>query len=447
MKKAIFIFIFLLIVLSIVVYTQYPRLNIISGYAAKNMCSCMYEAGREAAFVEATDNNFPPVDIAEYDIDTVQKTVTASVYGLMKRTAVYHEDLGCQLLVNGAKAPKIDYYPVPHNCPLEIYYPYGQEDPKDTIFEEVDYNKLNLAVNRAFDPTGKDSLMTRALLVIYKDHIIAEKYDEGFNKESTILGWSMTKSLMATVYGVLEKQGKIDLQATHLFPEWENDKRKNISLNNLLQMSSGLEWSEDYNHISDVTRMLFMEPDAGAVQLNKDLAYPVGGHWNYSSGTTNLLSRYLRNQFRTHQDYLDFPIKELFDKLGMKSAMIETDLVGNYVYSSYGWATPRDWGKLGLLYLHRGNWNGEQILNESWVDYVNTPCEHSDGQYGAHFWLNAGGILPDIPQDMYSMQGHQGQKVYIFPSNDMVIVRFGLNEETQMDFNWMLKGVLESFSS
>lgn len=433
------------IVAGILIYLEFPRLNIISGYAAKNMCSCMYEAGRDVDFVKETDNNFPPIDIAKYEIDTLQKTVTASVYGMMERIAVYHEDLGCQLLLKGKKMPQIDYFPTPHNCPLETYYPYGQEDPKDSLFPEIQYDKLNAAVNRTFDYPGKDSLMTRALLVIYKDYIVAEKYDEGFNKEAPILGWSMTKSILATVFGLMEKQGKVDINATHLFPEWEHDDRKNISLNNLLQMSSSLAWDEDYNHISDVTRMLFLEPDMSEVQLRKKLAYPIGKHWNYSSGTTNLLSRYLRDQFDTHQEYLDFPVKELFDKLGMSSAMIETDLVGNYVYSSYGWATPRDWGKLGLLYLHRGNWNGEQLLNESWIDYISTPCENSNGAYGAHFWLNAGGVLPDVPKSMYSMQGHQGQKVYIFPEQDMVIVRFGLNEETEMDFNWMLKGIMEAF--
>lgn len=444
MKKLKYILLALLFIVVAVVIWQYPRLNIISGYAAKNMCSCMFEADRDQSFVEQTDNNFPPIDLAKYEIDTLRKRVTASVFGLMKRTAVYHEDLGCQLALKDGKMPTITYFPAPHNCPLDPYYPYGNEDPKDTIFPHIDYQKLNLAVANAFDPKGKDSLMTRALVVIYKDRIIAEKYDEGFDKEAPILGWSMTKSVMATLFGIMEKQGKINMNTTHLFPEWENDERKNITLNSLMQMSSGLEWNEDYNHISDVTRMLFLDSDMSQMQLKKDLKYPIGNHWNYSSGTTNLLGKYLRNQFLSHQQYLDFPVKQLFDKLGMSSAMIETDLEGNYVYSSYGWATARHWGKLGLLYLHKGNWKGEQILNESWVQYVSTPCKDSKGEYGAHFWLNAGGILPDAPRDMYSMQGHQGQKVYIIPSRDMVIVRMGLNEETEIDFNKMLKEIFDA---
>jgi hypothetical protein len=444
MKKTLYLLLFFIVVLSILVFWQYPRLNIISGYAAKNMCSCMFEADRDQTFVEQTDNNFPPIDLADYEVDTLNKTVTASVYGLMKRKAIYHEDLGCQLALKDGSMSKITYFPIPHNCPLDKYFPYGNEDPKDTVFANVDYKKLNQSVANAFDPKGKDSLLTRALVLIYKDRIIAEKYDEGFDKNSPILGWSMTKSVMATLFGILEKQGKLDVNATHLFSEWEKDKRKNITLNSLLQMSSGLEWNEDYNHISDVTRMLFLDRDMSQMQLHKKLKFPIGEHWNYSSGTTNLLGKYLRNQFRTHQQYLDFPVKELFDKLGMSSAMIETDLAGNYVFSSYGWATARHWGKLGLLYLHNGKWKDEQILNASWVKYVSTPNKNSKGEYGAHFWLNAGGILPDAPSDMYSMQGHQGQKVYIIPSKEMVIVRFGLNETTEIDFNKMLKEVLGS---
>lgn len=442
MKKRYYVLLILLTILGVVIISQYPRLNIISGYAAKNMCSCMFEAGRTENFVATTDNNFSPIDMSKYEVDTVQKTVIASVFGLMKRIAVYHEDLGCQLLSNKGDLPQLDYRPAPHNCPMDKYFPYGNEDPTDTIFTNIDYQKLHQAVHNAFDPKDKDSLMTRALVVIYKDRIIAEKYDEGFDKDAPILGWSMTKSLLATLFGILDYQGKLDINATHLFPEWENDNRKNITLNSLLQMSSGLEWNEDYNHISDVTRMLFLDQDMSEMQLKKPLAYPIGEHWNYSSGTTNLLSKYLRNQLVTHQQYLDFPVKNLFDKLGMSSAMIETDVTGNYVFSSYGWGTARHWGKLGLLYLHKGKWKNEQILRESWVKYVSTPCKGSKGEYGAHFWLNAGKIYPDVPQTMFSMNGHQGQRVFILPEQDMVVVRFGLNETTEIDFNKMLREII-----
>ena len=190
----------------------------------------------------------------------------------------------------------------------------------------------------------------------------------------------MTKSVLATLLGILEKQGKLSVENKHLFMEWENKEHSNITLHNLLQMQSGLEWEENYDKISDVTEMLFLDKDMTKKQLNKPLVYPIGEPWNYSSGTSNLLSGYLRNQFKTHQEYLDFPVKQLYDPLSMSSMMIETDLAGNYIVSSYGWANTRDWAKLGLLYLHNGNWNGEQIINKEWVDYVRTPADDSNGE-------------------------------------------------------------------
>lgn len=436
----IFLLLFFL-AFAFVIYKQYPRLNIISGYAAKSMCSCMFEADRQQDFVAKTDNNFSPIDIAKYEVDTINKKVTASVMGLMKRTAVFHEGLGCQLLLKNEQAPELAYFPVPHNCPDEAPFPYGNEEPKDSIFSNVDYDALQRAVSNIFDDELRDSMKTRSLLVVYKNHIVTEKYDTGFDKDSKMLGWSMAKSVLATLFGVMEKQGKIDLSTTHLFPEWRNDERRNISLRAMLHMSSGLEWEENYDKISDVTRMLFLDKDMSQMQLHKPLEYEINKHWNYSSGTTNLLSDFLRQQFPTHEAYLDFPVKELYDKLGLSSMMMETDLSGNYVGSSYAWATTRDWAKLGLLYLHRGNWNGEQILNESWADFVSSPSTNSNDTYGAHFWLNKDGNLVDVPKDIYYMDGYQGQRVFIIPSKDLVIVRLGLSD---IYFNKMLKEIMES---
>jgi CubicO group peptidase (beta-lactamase class C family) len=119
--------------------------------------------------------------------------------------------------------------------------------------------------------------------------------------------------------------------------------------------------------------------------------------------------------------------------------LIETDLAGNYVASSYGWATTRDWAKFGLLYLHRGNWNGSQIFDPQWVDYITHPTSNSQGNYGAHFWLNAGGAFPNAPKDMYSANGFQGQYVFIIPSKNLVIVRTGLAESPEFDADHFLK--------
>jgi hypothetical protein len=209
-------------------------------------------------------------------------------------------------------------------------------------------------------------------------------------------------------------------------------------------MNSGLEWEENYSKICDATKMLFIEEDMTKLQINKPLVGKPNNTWNYSSGTTNLLSGILRKQFKTHQEYLDFWYTNLLDKIGMNSAIVETDMAGNFVGSSYGWATTRDWAKFGLLYLHKGNWNGEQIFDESWTKYVSTPTNTSNGNYGAQFWLNTGGRFPNVPKDMFYASGFQGQMVAIFPSNDLVIVRMGLKEDPEFDFNVLLSGILKS---
>ena len=283
--------------------------------------------------------------------------------------------------------------------------------------------------------------------MIYKDKIIAEKYADGFDKNSRILGWSMTKSLTGTFFGILQKQGKININDKAPIAEWQNDERKSITINNLLQMNSGLEWEEDYGKISDVTKMLFIEKDMTKSQINKPLVGKPNETWNYSSGTTNLLSGILRKQFKTHQEYLDFWYSSLFDKIGMHSALTEVDMAGNFVGSSYGWATTRDWAKFGLLYLHKGNWNGEQIFDESWAKYVATPTNTSHENYGAQFWLNAGGKFPNTPKNMYYASGFQGQMVAIFPSHDLVIVRMGLKENPEFDFDGLLSGVVSSLNT
>ena len=209
-------------------------------------------------------------------------------------------------------------------------------------------------------------------------------------------------------------------------------------------MQSGLEWDEDYAAISDVTEMLFLDADMTAKQGNKQPIAAPTEVWNYSSGTSNFLSGVLRNQFKTHQEYLDFPYTELIDKIGMHSMLIETDMSGNFVGSSYGWATTRDWAKFGLLHLNRGNWNGQQLFSPNWIDYITKPTAGSDGVYGAHWWLNAEGKYPGVPKDLYSANGFQGQYVYVIPSKDLVIVRTGLAEAPEFEDAQFLKAVVDA---
>ena len=425
-------------------FTNYPKLDLISGFSAKSIASGHFIDNRSQEMIEKGDNDIDMIDLAKNKIEDAGKFAVASVYGLKERKAIYREGLGVTLINDDFDVSKP--YLVPKRTKLNnnLPFPYGNKEPEDTIFANVDYTKLNVAVANAFDAKGELKKRARSLLVIYKDKIIAEKYDTGFDKNSKILGWSMTKSITSAMFGILEKQRKFDIDKPAPIKEWQNDNRKLITTSDLLHMNSGLEWEEKYDKICDATQMLFQAEDMTRVQLEKPAESKPNMRWNYSSGTTNLLSGILRKQFKTHQEYLDFWYTDLIDKIGMNSMVVETDMAGNYVGSSYGWATTRDWSKFGLLYLHKGNWNGEQIFNESWAKYTATPTNTSNGRYGGHFWLNAGGHFPDVPRDMYYCSGFQGQMVAIIPSLDLVIVRMGLKEDPNFDFNGMLKGIIES---
>jgi CubicO group peptidase (beta-lactamase class C family) len=425
-------------------YTTYPKLDLISGFSAKSMASGHFYDHRSQEMIEKDDNDIDMITLAQNKIDENEKFATASVYGLKERKAIYREGLGATLINDDFDVSKSYEVPKRTKPKNNLPFPYGNNEPKDSIFANVDYSKLEKAVANAFDKKGEKNKRTRSVLVIYKDKIIAEKYDTGFDKNSKILGWSMTKSITSAMFGVLQKQGKIDINKPAPIPEWAKDERAKITTSNLLNMNSGLEWEEDYTKISDVTKMLFLAEDMSQSQLQKPAQFKPNTHWNYSSGTTNLLSGILRKQFKTHQEYLDFWYTNLIDKIGMNSMLVETDMSGNYVGSSYGWATTRDWAKFGLLYLHKGNWNGEQILDESWVRFTATPTNTSNGKYGVHFWLNAGGKFPDAPKDMFYCSGYQGQMVAIFPSHDLVIVRMGLKEDPEFDFNGLLSGIVGS---
>ena len=430
------IFLFITVILIIGVIYNYPKLNILAGYSAKNTASSVFLGERTLALTDKTDNNFSPVNLATDIVDIENKLAISSALGLLTRKAIYREGLGAVLTLD--KSDEIASYLVPkrrkadNNTP----FPYGNAPQKDSIFTNIDYRKLNETVNSIF---GKNK--SRAAIVIYKDQIISEQYSDGFSKDSRILGWSMTKSIMSTVFGVLEHQNKIDIQDKAPITSWQNDARRNITIHNLLQMNSGLEWDENYDEISDATKMLFLERDMAKMQKDKPLTYKTNASWNYSSGTSNLLSGILRNQFKTHQEYLDFWYTDFIDKIGMNSMVVETDLTGNYVASSYAWATARDWAKFGLLYLHNGNWNGEALFTKKWVDYITTPTPTSNGTYGAQFWLNAEKQFKDAPKNMYFADGYQGQRVYVLPDQELVIVRFGLSS---FDENVFLKGVIES---
>ena len=431
------ILLLLSVTLLLIIIINYPKLNIISGYAAKNTSSSVFVANRTVAFTDATDNNFSPINLASTAISLENNFASASTLGLLTRKAVYRNGLGSVLITKGYDANKKELIPKRYIKNTSLAYPFGNKTQNDTLFNTINYEKLDSAVSSIFE----NSHQTRAVLVLYKNQLIAERYAKGFTKESRILGWSMTKSILSTVFGIMQYQGKLSVQDRAPILEWENDDRKKITLHNLLQMNSGLAWDENYEKISDVTKMLFLEDDMTKMQQKQQLVDSPNFSWNYSSGTSNLLSGILRKKFGNQQEYLDYWYRELIDKIGMNSMIVETDVKGHYVASSYAWATARDWAKFGLLYLHKGNWNGTQIFSPEWVDYITQPTPTSNNSYGAHFWLNAGNKMKDVPSNMFYADGYQGQRVYILPDKEMVVVRLGLKNYNENKF---LKEIIQS---
>ena len=240
------------------------------------------------------------------------------------------------------------------------------------------------------------------------------------------------KSVTGTLIGAAAERGLIDIDAPAPVAEWK-DARAAITWNDLMRMQSGLAFDETYGDpSSDVSRMLFAAHEAAAVAASQKPIYAPGARWAYSSGTTNILARALRTALEaTGADYHAFPAEALFSPLGAASATMEVDSAGNFIGSSYAYATARDWAKLGQLYLNDGVWNGVRLLPEGWSAYVASPTAASDGEYGAQFWLNRDGdgrqhYLPGAPENVYYFAGHEGQYVFIVPDSNAVIARTGI---------------------
>lgn len=427
-------------------YYMNPLLPIITGYAAKNLSSGVFVAGRDQASLEENDLNFSFIKFTKNKIDWSKKEVK-SHFLWNTSTSIYIDGFGCSL-VNDADISEIKnkpfstISPVPQNND-SISWPMG-ELMADTIPQGVHSIQLNNVIEQAFADTLPYK-GTFAVMVIYKGQIIIEKYRNDFNPETKFLSWSMAKSFTNALIGIMVKKNQINIDAPIDFVQWKNDERKNITISNLMRMNSGLKWNEDYGNSSDVNNMLHKIGDMAKFAIEKPYQYPPDSIWNYSSGSTNIVSYILRQTIGNDTDYYAFPRHELFNKIGMQSAIWEVDASGTFVGSSYIYATMHDYARFGLLYLNNGNWMGEQILPENWVEYTTTVANGSDGQYGAFFWLNQSGTdYPDVPRDMYCCRGHDGQYIYIIPSKKLVVVRTGFSKKGDFDFNKFLAGIANS---
>jgi CubicO group peptidase (beta-lactamase class C family) len=409
-----------------------------TAYAAKIVCSGIFVSQRDARSLLAEDvsaDGLSFLQAVDIKVDRASREVEANLFGLGRQKAVYRDGQGCAV-VHGETAER----PAPRTAgstvrAREQRAAADELDIGDGPPPELDRSGLDAALQWAFsEPDPARPRRTRAVVVVYKGRVVAERYADGFTKDTPLPGWSMAKSVVNALAGVLVKEGKLSLRDPAPIPEWRgsSDPRRQITLDQLLRMSSGLEFQENYrNPLADAMRMLFGEADAGAYAAAKPLEAPPGTRWSYSSGTTNIIARAMR-QVVGDPDYLEFPRRALFARLGMASAVMETDAGGTFVGSSFMYATARDWARFGLLYLRDGVWSGERILPQGWVAYTRTPAPSAaEKQYGAHFWLRFSegyrcGNEGPLPADAFHAVGFDGQFITVIPSRELVLVRLGL---------------------
>jgi CubicO group peptidase (beta-lactamase class C family) len=289
----------------------------------------------------------------------------------------------------------------------------------------------------AFDPQGPLAV-TFAVVVVHRGRLVYERYGgmlEHFESpptpvtaETPLLSWSMAKSVLHAAVGILVGEGRLDLDVPAPVPEWTDaaDPRRAITLRQLLAMRDGLDFVEDYvdDRVSDVIAMLFGEGrgDVAHFAADRPLAAAPGERFNYSSGTSNIVSGLVARAVGPGEPYARFLRTRLFDRLGMASADPELDAAGTWIASSFLRATARDFARFGLLYLRDGMWDGSRLLPAGWADSARTMVsdDPEDGPYGAHWWGVAGDTL-----GTFRASGYEGQSITVCPSLDLVVVRLG----------------------
>ncbi|URQ75979.1 MAG: beta-lactamase family protein [Candidatus Ochrobactrum gambitense] len=390
-------------------------LRVGTGYAAKIVCSNVFIAKRDAEAVLADDVQAPGNPLLKFlnvAVDDSSHTVTVRIFGFFAPSkAVFLPGQGC------ANVQSTDSRSIASDEAASAAMP-----PLDIA---ISANVQNVIEDKELTGSGM-----RAVAVIHNGQLIAETYGEGFSADTPLLGWSMTKSVMATLIGMRIAESRMDLAKSNLLPEWQNDERAKITVANLMAMESGLRFNENYGTVADVTRMLFLEKDMAGFAASLPLEAAPGTKFSYSSGTANILSKLFMDSFDNRNEALVYPRIALFEPLGMTSAMLETNASGVFAGSSYMYATARDWAKLGAFLADGGRIDGKQLLPADFVSFMRKPSSASDGRYGsAQVWLRAGGAKAGeggIPDDAFWMSGHDGQTVMIVPSMHLAVVRLGL---------------------
>jgi CubicO group peptidase (beta-lactamase class C family) len=313
-------------------------------------------------------------------------------------------------------------------------WPMGDQLPAGPLPAGVDEAKLKQAIDAAFEPEG----LTSAFVVTHKGRLIGERYMDGITSSTPLESWSMGKSVTATMMGILIQQGAYTLDQPAPIPEWQSpgDPRQQIRIQDILHMSSGIRIispsDPDYDPNGPYPDLLYLytgRVDSFKYAATRPQQWPpntVGRYRNTDPVLTNYLIRLAVE--KRGEDYHSFPQRNLWDKIGVRTMVMETDPYGNFLTQGYELMSSRDWARLGNLYLQDGVWNGQRILPEGFAKFVSTIAAAwaADKRmvYGGFFWINGDGRYP-VPKEAYFMSGAGGQTVLIVPSHDLVVVRIG----------------------
>ncbi|MBR7744296.1 serine hydrolase [Phycicoccus sp. BSK3Z-2] len=407
---------------------QSPLLHTGTGYAAHNACAVTLLAGREDPDTDLPPNPLVPY-LTGYVNEAGRSSTSAVAWLLAEQQAWYEPGYGCTVAeerpADPGRATEVSGDPNPFSDAPSPEPTGGLSDA------------LGLAFGDDLDEEDRERLGTRAVVVLRGGDLVAERYAEGFDAQRRQLGWSMAKSATNLLVGRYVQERGLSIEESGLRPEW-TDERADITVDQLLRMTSGLSWDETYALGTPITQMLYAEPDMAAYAASRPLAHQPGTYQQYSSGSTNIACSWLTAQADVPDT--DFPRRALFAPLGLSSAVWEPDAAGRPVCSSYLWASPRDWAALGQLALQDGVWGERRLLPEGWMTRSTTltsVAESEDPNYAAGWWVNElpdGSLVnPDLPADAYWASGHDGQRLYVVPSEDLVVLRLGFSPEVDAE--------------
>lgn len=405
-------------------------IRVATGLVSHTLCSAKFVSGidPDQAYVETVKpmGKMYLLDWAlTYDIDTRRQEASASVGGLFRSRAIFRKGAGC-LVVHG----------VPPN--LRVVDPgTAAVDPLPQV-ETTDV-RLRAILDRLF---ARRDLATKAIVIIQDGRIVAERYAPGYGTMTPLQGWSVRKSVINALVGILVRQRRLEVSQPAPVPLWRNDPRREITIDHLLRMTSGLALAETNSGFDPVSRMLFLERDMAGFAERARLEAKPGSRWKYTTGNTIILGRIIRDvSGGTPEGVVRFARRELFEPLGMSTATLEFDAAGTLT-SMY--ASARDWARFGVLFADGGVHTGQQILPDNWIRYSTSPTR--DSGYGAGWWLGGAQWRRDwaLPNDAFYASGLLHQKLLVVPSARLVIARFGVTHGDDDGFGWVAENVLSA---